>query len=147
MTDNEDENTVKPLFNPNLDWSRLVDEIFSHDKVIKLVVNVKISEDIMSDKLGIMVGSDKHLDSVINLTDAAYAKGKTIEIFFTGYGVYLTQRPEFEQLVGKAKLSVCDVSFRAYGLTGDVPGVGFKDFATQARNAEMMNKCDRFITF
>lgn len=34
MTDNEDENTVKPLFSPNLDWSRLVDEIFSHDKVI-----------------------------------------------------------------------------------------------------------------
>ncbi len=34
MTDNEDETTVKPLFKPNLDWSRLVDEIFSHDKVI-----------------------------------------------------------------------------------------------------------------
>lgn len=101
----------------------------------------------MSKNLGIMVGSDKHLDYVIELTNAAYAKGKTIEIFFTGYGVHLTQRPEFQQLVGKARLSVCDVSFRGFGLTGDVPGVGFKDFATQARNAEMMNECDRFIAF
>lgn len=101
----------------------------------------------MSDKLGIVVGTDQHLDWVIKLADAAHVKGKNVEIFFTGYGVHLTQRPEFEQLVGKAKLSVCDVSFRAYGLSGDVPGVGFKDFATQARNAEMMNECDRYVVF
>ena len=101
----------------------------------------------MNDKLGIVVGTDQHLDWVIKLADAAHAKGKNVEIFFTGFGVHLTQRPEFEKLVGKAKLSVCDVSFRGYGLSGDVPGVGFKDFATQARNAEMMIECDRYITF
>ena len=101
----------------------------------------------MSEKLGIMVGTDKHLDYVINLTNAAHAKGKKIEIFFTGQGVRLTQDKSFEQLVGKAKLSVCDVSFRAFEFSGNVPGVGFKDFATQARNAEMMNECDRFIVF
>jgi hypothetical protein len=28
------EATVKPLFQGNIDWSRLVDDIFSHDKVI-----------------------------------------------------------------------------------------------------------------
>jgi hypothetical protein len=101
----------------------------------------------MADKLGILVGTDKFLDHVIHLTDAAHAKGKDIQIFFTGAGVRLTQVPDFAQLVGKAKLSVCDVSFRALGLTGEVPGVGFKDFATQARNAEMINECDRYITF
>lgn len=101
----------------------------------------------MGEKLGILVGTDKHFDYVINLAEAAHAKGKTVEIFFTGMGVKLTQRAEFEQLVGKAKLSVCDVSFRGFGLTGDVPGVGFKDFATQARNAEMLNECDRYVVF
>ncbi len=30
---------------------------------------------------------------------------------------------------------------------GDVPGVGFKDFATQARNAEMIKECDRYLVF
>lgn len=34
MTDEADETTVKPLFEKEIDWSRLVDEIFSNDKVI-----------------------------------------------------------------------------------------------------------------
>ncbi len=51
---------------------------------------------------------------------------------------------------GKAKLWVCDVSFRTNGLHGredDVPGVGYKDFATQGRNAEMLAEVDRYIVF
>ena len=39
----------------------------------------------MSDKLGIVVGTDRHLDWVIKLADAAHAKGKNVEIFFTGF--------------------------------------------------------------
>ena len=53
-------------------------------------------------------------------------------------------------MVGKAKLSICDVSFRANGLHGreeEVPGVGFKDFATQAKNAEMVAQADRYLVF
>ena len=101
----------------------------------------------MADRLGILVSSDKHLDKVVALTSAAYDKGKKVQIFFTGAGVLLSQKPEFKQLVGKTKLSICDVSFRANGLEGDVPGVGFKDFATQARNAEMISECDRYVVF
>ena len=56
----------------------------------------------MTEKLGILVGTDKHLDYVIHLTDAARAKGKAVDIFFTGDGVKLTQRSDFKQLVGKA---------------------------------------------
>ncbi len=101
----------------------------------------------MAEKLGVLVSSDRHLDYVINLTDAAHAKGKEIEIFFTGKGVLLTQSPEFSQLVGRAKMSLCDVSFRALGLEGDVPGFGFKDFATQAKNAEIIKNSDRYVVF
>ncbi|MBU0986249.1 MAG: hypothetical protein KKH68_03255 [Proteobacteria bacterium] len=101
----------------------------------------------MADRLGILVCTDKHLDAVIALTIAAHQKDKKVQIFFTGRGVLLTQKSEFAQLVGKAKLSVCDVSFRANRLEGDVPGVGFKDFATQARNAEMISDCDRYVVF
>ena len=72
----------------------------------------------MAETLGIMVSSDKHLDYVINLTRAAHEKGKEVQIFFTGKGVLLALMPGFEQLVGKAKLSICDVSFRANGLHG-----------------------------
>ncbi len=101
----------------------------------------------MAEKLGILISSDRHLDFVVNLTDAAHAKGKEVEIFFTGKGVLLTQLPDFTRLVGKAKMSLCDVSFRALGLKGDVPGFGFKDFATQAKNAEIIKNSDRYVVF
>ena len=101
----------------------------------------------MAEKLGLLVSSDRHLDYVIKLTQAACDRGKEVEIFFTGKGVLLTQSPKFSQLVGKAKMSLCDVSFRALGLKGDVPGFGFKDFATQARNAEIIKNSDRYLVF
>ena len=59
----------------------------------------------------------------------------------------LTQSPEFQKLVGKAKMSLCDVSFKALGHEGDVPGFGFKDFATQAKNAEIIKTSDRYLVF
>ncbi|RTZ98804.1 MAG: hypothetical protein DSY90_03045 [Deltaproteobacteria bacterium] len=102
----------------------------------------------MADILGILVSSRQHLDKIVHLTEAAHSKGKEVRIFFSGEGVYLTLEPEFKRLVGKAKLSVCDVSFRAYGFHGredEVPGVGFKDFATQARHAEMVAEVDRYV--
>ncbi len=101
----------------------------------------------MNEKLGILVSSDKYLDYVIRLTDAAHAKNKEVEIFFTGKGVLLTQFPEFKELVGKATMSLCDVSFRALGLEGEVTGLGFKDFATQAKNADLIEKSDRYLVF
>jgi predicted peroxiredoxin len=101
----------------------------------------------MTDKLGILVGTDKYLDHVINITDAAHAKGKKVQIFFTGTGVLLTRDHDFKKLAGKAKLSVCDESFRGLGLSGDVPGLEFKDFVTQAKNVELINTCDRYVVF
>lgn len=102
---------------------------------------------IKSKKLAVLVRDDKYMDQLINLTKTAHLKGVETRIFFTGKGVMLTQDPGFESLVGKARLMVCDVSFRALGLSGDVPGVGFKDFVTQAKNAEMIEECDRYVVF
>lgn len=99
----------------------------------------------MPKTLGILVNTDTHFHYLHQLAKAAHKKGIKTQIFFTGPGVLLTKRSEFNQLVGLAKLSVCDVSFRANGLSGEVPGVGFKDFVTQAVNAEMVADCDRYI--
>jgi predicted peroxiredoxin len=101
----------------------------------------------MGEKLGILVSSDKHLDYVVSLTAAAHEKGKSVHIFFTGDGVRLTRTSKFQELVGKAKISLCDVSYRALGFEGDIPGLGFKDFATQAKNAEMVKECDGYVVF
>lgn len=101
----------------------------------------------MADTLGILVGTDKFMDHVVQLTRAAYAKRKTVQIFFSGAGVLLTRDPKFKELVGKAQLSVCDVSFRSFGLTGNIPGLGIGDFVTHARNAEIITTCDRYLVF
>jgi hypothetical protein len=104
----------------------------------------------MADTLGILVTSDKHLDAVVGLVEAAREKGKEVQAFFTGAAVHLTLQPDFAKLAGKARLWICDVSFRANGYHGrenEVPGVGFKDFATQGRNAEMLVEMDRYVVF
>ena len=103
-----------------------------------------------NDSLAILVTTDRHLDHVINLTAAAFAKSKQVDIFFTGRGVFLAMQPEFRQLVGKACLRICDASFRANGLSGrenEIPGVTFADFATQAKNAELLAGARRHIVF
>lgn len=101
----------------------------------------------MAEKLGILVSSDRHLGHVVNLTDAAHKKGKEVYVFFTGKGVRLTKRPEFKKMLGKARMSLCEVSYRAEGLKGDVPGLGFKDFASQIKNADMIKNCDGYVVF
>lgn len=100
--------------------------------------------------LAILVSTDKHLNHVVSLTTAAFAKGKSVSLFFTGKGVRLTLAPQFRELVGKATLAICDVSFRANGLHGrenEVPGVTLNDFTTQTKNAEMMANADRHLVF
>ncbi|HEY6221079.1 MAG TPA: peroxiredoxin [Candidatus Eisenbacteria bacterium] len=96
--------------------------------------------------LGICVATRSQLAHVVGLAKAAKAAGKTVEIFFTGEGVCLTKDPRFSELVGTGRLSVCEVSYIANGFKGqEVPGLGFKDFVTQGRNAEMLEKCERYV--
>jgi hypothetical protein len=66
-------------------------------------------------------------------------------VFFTGEGVLQIQDPRFAQLAGRARLALCEVSFRALNLEGEVPGLGFKDFATQARHARMLEDCPHYL--
>lgn len=110
-------------------------------------MNAEATQDIQGKRLGILVRDNKFLQEVVGLTEAARHRQVQVEIFFSGKGVLLTQEPDFARLAGQARLSVCDVSFRALELSGEVPGVGFKDFATQARNAEMVEECHRYVVF
>ena len=100
----------------------------------------------MPEKLGICVAGEANLRHVIGLTGAARAAGKSVEIFFTGEGVRLTQDPGFSELIGAARVSVCEVSYIANGVRGKpIEGLVDKDFVTQGRNAEMVEECDRYV--
>ncbi|MEE9418895.1 MAG: hypothetical protein V3W43_05425 [Desulfatiglandaceae bacterium] len=101
----------------------------------------------MAKSLGVFVTSDRHLDKVIELCKAAKEKGVETTLFFSHLGTLLTQDPRFKELDGLGKLSLCNVGFESHGLTPPVPGVDEKDYATQARNGELIEECDRYIVF
>ncbi len=101
----------------------------------------------MSKKLGIFVSSDKHLDKIIELCKAAKNKDVEVTIFFSHLGVLLTQDSRFGELEGLAKMSLCNVGFESHGLKPPVPGISEKDYATQARHGDMIEECDRYVSF
>lgn len=101
----------------------------------------------MADRLGILVTSDRHWEHVLGVTEAGARAGKKVSVFLTGEGVRLTRFGEFARLTAAAQVDLCEVSFRAQGLTGVVPGLTFKNFATQAKNAEMIEDSDRYLVF
>jgi predicted peroxiredoxin len=109
----------------------------------------------MAEKLGIFVSTDEHWDHLLNIAKAAAAKGKELIIFFTHRGTFLCKRPDFSELAkvveGHGKMSLCLESLR-HNKLGDentpVPGINKKDFATQARHAEMIEEIketDRYL--
>lgn len=101
----------------------------------------------MANKLGILVSSDQHLDKVIKLCQAARKKDVEVTIFFTHLGTMLTQDPRFGELEGLARMSLCNVGFESHGLTPPVVGIGEKDYATQARNGDLIEENDRYVSF
>jgi len=101
----------------------------------------------MANKLGILVSSDQHLDKVIKLCQAARKKDVEVTIFFTHSGTMLTQDPRFGELEGLARMSLCNVGFESHGLTPPVVGIGEKDYATQARNGDLIEENDRYVSF
>ena len=102
----------------------------------------------MAKSLGVFVSSNEHLDKVIKLCQAAKKKGDVeVTIFFSHLGTLLTQDPRFGELEGLAKMSLCNVGFESHNLKPPVVGIGEKDYATQARNGELVEECDRYVTF
>jgi hypothetical protein len=101
----------------------------------------------MAKSLGIFVTSDSHLDELIKLCMAAKKKGIEVNIFFSHLGTQLTQAPRFAELEGLCKLSICKVGFESHGLKPPVTGIDEEDYVTQARNAELIDDCDRYVVF
>jgi hypothetical protein len=99
----------------------------------------------MKEPLGIMVATQDSLGHLLGLVAATEAKRLEVVIFLSGDGVLLTQDPRFGELAGRARMALCEVSFRAHGLKGEVPGMGFKDFATQARHAMMLEDYPHYL--
>jgi hypothetical protein len=47
-----------------------------------------------------------------------------------------------------AEMALCKVSLESHGIKNTlIPGIGEKDYATQAKHAEIIEECDRYIVF
>jgi hypothetical protein len=96
--------------------------------------------------LGICVTTPGCTHHLLGLASAAVRAGITAEVFLTGEGVHVVRDRRFRELVNAARVSVCDASFRKAGLNAaDVNGLTDMDFVTQWRNAEMVERCDRYL--
>jgi len=96
--------------------------------------------------LGICVTTRGNARHVLGLTGAAARAGISVELFLTGEGVHLIRDRRFRELAAVARVGVCDVSYRSAGLDGEeATGLTDKDFVTQWRNAEMLERCDRYL--
>jgi hypothetical protein len=100
----------------------------------------------VSRRLAVCVTTREGGPHALALAPAAVRAGVEVEIFLTGEGVHLTRDSGFPDLLKWARVGVCEVSYIAAGYQGQpVPGLRDKDFTTQARHAEIVAECDRYV--
>lgn len=96
--------------------------------------------------LGICVTRQSSWGHLKGITEAAFRSGKRVEIFITGEAAKMTQEPGFVDLLAMAEISICEVSYIAAGYQGlEIPGLRDRDFVTQMKNAELVEKSDRYL--
>jgi hypothetical protein len=101
----------------------------------------------MAKTLGIYVSSDHHLADLIQLCQAAKKKDIAVHIFFTHRGTRLVTDPRFSELTAMAQVALCKVGFEDNGLPRSEVKLEDKSFASQMWHTEMINNCDRYLTF
>jgi len=96
--------------------------------------------------LGICATTQGCLTHLRGIVGAAIHAGKQVEIFVTGEAVHLSQEPGFVELLAMAKVTICEVSYVTAGFQGvEIPGLYDRDFVTQAKNAELVERSDRYL--
>lgn len=100
----------------------------------------------MKGTLGICATTSSSLTHLLGITTAAVRAGKRVEVFITGQAARFTQDSRFAEVVALADVAICEVSYFAAGYQGvEIPGLGDKDFVTQARNADLAERCERYL--
>ncbi len=96
--------------------------------------------------LGILVNTDKNLDSILGITKSALAKGHTVSIFSMDAGTKLLGNPSFTSLCKTegVKMAFCDHS--AKHLNSPTEGLPAEIVCgSQFDNANMNHDADKVI--
>ncbi len=97
-------------------------------------------------KLGILVNTDRHLEHIIAITQAAGAKGHEVIIFSMDDGTHLLQKPAFNALgeLDGVSMSLCRHSAEEHNIELDDIPEGITR-GSQFNNAVMSHEADRII--
>ncbi len=93
-------------------------------------------------KLGILVNTDKYLEDIVGVTEAAKAVGHDVTIFMMDDGTLLAQ-DLCDRLSGEAQLTYCEHS-ASLRQVSDVEGA---TSGSQYQNAVMMHEADKVVVF
>jgi len=97
-------------------------------------------------KLGIHIKTDRHLEHVLGIVNAAASKGHEVMIFTMSGGERLLENPMFSDLSKNpnVKMSYCDHNATHMGINKDTIPAEIA-CGSQFNNALMVNDADRII--
>ena len=97
--------------------------------------------------LGILVNSNQYFDFVLNLAEAATAKGKHVKIHLQGPGLDLIDSDSFEHLLNIARISISAVGSRSSAVTVQQKFPKSLKVVTSKKLNSMLNECKRHVVF
>ena len=127
-----------------VDWSRVVDDVMSHEKNHLLVVTAGYHD---MKTLGMIITSDRYPDQVWSLARTANEKKLAVRIHLTGPGVRLIHQPGFRQLAQWAAVTVCNESATFYLPEGCLGNEYPQWIAQSNQMARLIAECDRHLVF
>jgi predicted peroxiredoxin len=97
-------------------------------------------------KLGIHIKTDRHLEQVVGIVNAAAAKGHEVTIFVMSGGERLLENPKFSGLCKTPNIvmSYCDHDATHMGIRKEMIPAEIAS-GSQFNNAVMVDKADRVI--
>lgn len=97
-------------------------------------------------KLGIHVKTDRHLEDVVGIVNAAVSKGHEVEIFTMAEGERLLEKPRYTDLCKNpnVKMSYCDHDATHMSIKKEMIPAEIVS-GSQFNNAVMVDKADRLI--
>ncbi len=113
----------------------------------------------MSEFLAVPVFTEKYFDHVVEIVKAAKKLGKEVKVFMSGDGVKNVKNPRFKEMLdaaGAENVFICEASYRRYigenmdklrQMESPVEGIPYKNWVTQAKNAEFLTDADRYVVF
>lgn len=96
--------------------------------------------------IGILVNTDKHLDGIIGIVNAAVTKGHRVTIFIMDAGARLFGYPSFTGLctLNGVSMSFCDHSAKGKGVKTEGLPVGIT-CGSQYNHAVLIHESDKVI--